>query len=145
MEETCAVMIPIVAIGGGLAVVILGMYFKYQTRQRFFEERAKLIEAMRETGNVELEKLEALHSPGLEENYLDDYSRGDRKANLKAGIILITIAIALWLFMRFFVIEHIGGSAGLQLVGLFPGLLGLAFLFIHYTCQPKDENNNNKQ
>ncbi len=101
------------------------------------------LETMRETGNVELEKLEALHSPELKEKYLDDYSRGDRKANLKAGIILITIAITLWLFMRFFVIELIGGPAGLQLVGLFPGLLGLAFLFIHYTCQPKDEDTPN--
>jgi hypothetical protein len=138
-------LIPIVAIIAGITSGIFAMYFKYRTRQRFFRDREKLIDAMRETGELDTEKLKQFQDPKLFEGLAGfDEDKSDRKGNLKAGIILIAVALALWLFMALFIVGSEGENAALQTVALFPGFLGLAFIFIHFTCQPKDNNGRNK-
>ncbi len=139
-EDILALLIPIIAIIGGITAGIFSMYFKYRTRQNFFNDRVKLIDAMRESGEFNTEKMKQLQDPAVMESFMGKFdTRGDRNGNLKAGIILIAVAIALWA-MTALLVQIEGEEASVQATALFPGLLGLAFLLIHFICKPKNGN-----
>jgi hypothetical protein len=143
--DQLSIMIPIVAIVCGIAAAIFSMYYKYRMRQKLFDERAKLIDAMREAGEINLEKIKELQDPKLYEQFLGlEDSNRDRTANFKAAIILFAVSIALWLLLKFLVVDAEGESPAIQTVALFPGLIGAALLIIHFTCQPKKGETDDK-
>ena len=139
MEDACAFGMVIIIVLGILAVPAYRAYLKYRVRQRIFEERAKIIDAMREANNLDLEKLVDLSLSEIDRDYLKESRLRDGKRNYKAGVILIATGIAFWLFLKFFLVEGVGVPQGLEYVSVIPGLIGLAFLFIHYTCPTKEE------
>ena len=134
MEDACAFAMIIIITLGILAVPVYKAYLKYRVRQRIFEERSKIIDAMREANNFDLEKLVDLSLSEIDRDYLKENRLRDKKRNYKAGVILIATGIAFWLFLKLFLVDGLGVPQGLQYVSVIPTLVGVAFLFIHYTC-----------
>ena len=83
-------------------------------------------------------RLAALYEKALESgvdplkirNQLEDRDQGDPQGNLKAGIILLATALAM--FIGLWAADRLPGAYRLLGFVLIPGAIGLACLFIHY-------------
>ena len=102
-------------VGIGVFILVYGMRIKTQRDER----RAGLYEKALDKG-VDLREIKF---------DLDDRELGDPLGNLKAGIILLAVALALVAGM--WMAESLRGAYRLLVFALVPAAIGIALLFIH--------------
>ena len=142
LAVTLSLLIPIVAIVGGISAGVFRMYFKYRDRQEFFKERGKLIDAMREAGEIDADKIKQMQDPELYKEYLVRRSAiRFGSDNLKDGMILLAVAVALWATLRFWLVDSEGVAPAIQTIALFPGLIGAVLIIFHFV--PNQNKNGN--
>ncbi|MEO7995731.1 MAG: hypothetical protein ABI743_15140, partial [bacterium] len=114
MEEIFGMLIPITGIICGCLLAYAGMLKQSRKRELLHAERLHAMEL-------------GLDIPVSLDD--EDVGRGDPYGNLKAGIILLFLAIAFASAGR-----ALGGEAhsGMQVPALILGFLGFAFLVIHW-------------
>jgi pilus assembly protein TadC len=102
-------------VGIGVFILVYGMRIKAKRDER----RAGLYEKALEKG-IDPRELKF---------DLDDRELGDPLGNLKAGIILLAVALALVVGM--WMAESLQGAYRLLIFALVPAAIGIALLFIH--------------
>ncbi|MBN2080949.1 hypothetical protein JW859_01955 [bacterium] len=119
MDPVVGIFALLVAIG--VFILIYGMQLKAKRDER----RAGLYEKALDKG---LDPREIKFD-------LDQKELGDPYGNLKAGVILLAVAVALIAGM--WMAEHLRGAFRLLVFALVPAAIGLAVLFLHFTLPRK--------
>lgn len=108
-------------LGIGTFVLIYGMRIRARKNELLADLYRQALEKGTDLSHVKLE--------------LDDKEAGDPRGNLKAGIFLLSTALAI--VLAFLCAERLPGIWKLTGFALIPALLGLAALFIHLTLKPE--------
>lgn len=104
-------------LGAGIFVLIYGMRLKAQQTERLASLYEKALSQGIDPRSIQFQ--------------LDERELGDPQGNLKAGIILLAIAVALVLGL--WAAEQLAGPYRALGFALVPAAIGLACLFIHYS------------
>ena len=125
MGSFIGIFLLLVAIG--VFILVYGMRLKARRDER----RATLYEKALEQGI----------DPREIKFDLDDREMGDRFGNLKAGIILLAVALALVVGM--WMAEALHGAYRLLIFALIPAAIGIALLFIHLALPNLGDSRHN--
>jgi hypothetical protein len=112
----------LLVLGAGVFVLVYGMNLKARMTQRLADLYQKALEQGVDPRAIQFQ--------------LDERELGDPQGNLKAGIILLAVALAL--ILGIFAADNLPGPYRALGFALVPAAIGLACLFIHFAVpRPK--------